>query len=128
MKYATETQQKKVYNGQPDLIDSLPIAIIENIWPKVEGEYSVTINKSHHGKIDTCKIRIKGISGITCTVGNLGYLVSNKIGISNITTLHIMNKYPMTILKISAMLSAGSLICRIKIQRNTIISNQVTSG
>ena len=42
MKHATETQQKKAYNVQPELTDSLPeltdslpIAIIENIWPKV---------------------------------------------------------------------------------------------
>ena len=35
MKHATETQQKKAYNVQPELIDSLSIAIIENIWPKV---------------------------------------------------------------------------------------------
>jgi len=54
MKYAIETQQKKAYNVQPELIDSLPIEIIENIWPKVEGECSVTINKNHCGKIDSC--------------------------------------------------------------------------
>jgi hypothetical protein len=31
MKYATETKQKKTYNMQPELIDSLPIEITENI-------------------------------------------------------------------------------------------------
>jgi len=43
--FATKTQQAKVYHVQPELIDSLLIEIIENIWPKVEGECSVTINQ-----------------------------------------------------------------------------------
>jgi len=40
---------------QPELSDSLPIEIIDNILPRVEGECSVTINKNHRGKHDTCK-------------------------------------------------------------------------
>jgi len=67
--FATETQQAKVYNVQPELIDSLLIEIIENVWSKVEGECSVTINKNHRGKYDTCKSRIKVISTISSMVG-----------------------------------------------------------
>jgi len=69
MKYAIETQQKKAYNVQPELIDSLPIEIIENIWPKVEGDCNVTINKNHHGKNYTCKSRFTVISRITSMTG-----------------------------------------------------------
>ena len=67
--FATETQQVKAYNVQPELIDSLLIEIIENIWSKVEGECSVTNNKNHRGKHDTCKSRIKVISTISSMVG-----------------------------------------------------------
>ena len=54
---------------QPELSDSLPIEITENIWPKVEGESSVTINKNHRGKNYGCKSRFKVISRITSLVG-----------------------------------------------------------
>ena len=67
--FATETQQVKAYNVQPELIDILLIEIIENIWPKVEGDCRVTINKNHRGKNDTCKTRIKVISRITSMIG-----------------------------------------------------------
>lgn len=43
--FATETQQVKAYNVQPELIDSLLIEIIENIWSKVEGESVWQITK-----------------------------------------------------------------------------------
>lgn len=52
---------------------------------------------------------------------NPGYLVWNKIGIWNITTLLIMNKYSITILKIIEIISLVSLICRIKIWSDQII-------
>ena len=54
---------------QAELSDSLPIEIIENIWPKVEGDCRVTINKNHRGKNDTCKNRFTVISRITSMVG-----------------------------------------------------------
>jgi hypothetical protein len=56
---------------QPELIDSLSIAIIENIWPKVGWRWMQCDNwkKNHHGKNDTCKNRIKVISRITSMVG-----------------------------------------------------------
>ena len=62
-----KTQQRKVYNVQSELIDS--IEIIKNIRPKVEGECSVTINKNHRIKNDMCQSRNKVISRTTSMVG-----------------------------------------------------------
>ena len=54
MKYATQTQQKKVYNVQPELIE-----IIENIRPKVEGGCTEQLTNITVEKIICAKEEIK---------------------------------------------------------------------